>query len=543
MHLNIAQKIFGIAVVVLVLMLAVAVYSIRLTAGISNDLSIVVNNQLPVTEAVARINVRILEQGVILQRLFVRAKEHANLQADSSHFDALGKKIDEEFALARRFMEAEEKADPKTRQILDTLEEDLAMIEQEYRNFEKHGRLLVKAETDDARAEFDKLLLALDEKQDAIDAEIATMRRRVEKMTGAAVLRADEEERKLLTVNTSLTILAVLLALSFAAIVTRALVRSVRDLVTGAEAIEGGNLDTEVPVTTHDEVGMLTGSFNSMVGGLRMKERIKDTFGKYMDPRIVSNLLDNPEYAEPGGEKREMTVMFIDLKGYTSISEKLAPADLVRMINDFYTHMTGAIADNKGVVDKFIGDAVMAYWGPPFTTEGEHAACACRAALAALDHLKTFREEVRRNLGAHAEGLDIDLRIGISSGEMIVGTLGSEVSRNYTVIGDPVNLGARLEGANKAYGTRVLISEYTRELAGNEIAAREIDLIRVKGKEKPTRIFEVLGSGQQQVTLDDFSTALAAYRLGWCLGIQEQMTAFGQQRLSEAVRTHFRLAP
>ncbi|MBT3307253.1 MAG: adenylate/guanylate cyclase domain-containing protein, partial [Alphaproteobacteria bacterium] len=152
--------------------------------------------------------------------------------------------------------------------------------------------------------------------------------------------------------------------------------------------------------------------------------------------------------------------------------------------------------------------------GPPSIGSDEHAVCACKAALEALDRLQIFREDVRRELGAEADGLDIDLRIGVSSGEMIVGTLGSEVSRNFTVLGDPVNLGSRLEGANKAYGTRILISERTCELVGDAITAREIDLIRVKGKDKPTRIFELLDNGRKRAELDGFSNALAAYRKG-----------------------------
>jgi len=298
-------------------------------------------------------------------------------------------------------------------------------------------------------------------------------------------------------------------------------VRNVRNLVQGTMAVEAGELDTEVPVISNDEIGKLTGSFNAMVEGLRLKERIQNTFGKYMDPRIVSNLLDNPEFAEPGGEKREMTVMFIDLKGFTSISEKLSPDELVNMVNDFFSLMGEAIANHKGVVDKYMGDAVMAYWGPPFTGPNEHGALACKAGLEALKRLETFRADVKNQLGAVADELDIDLRIGISTGDMIVGTIGSKASMNFTVMGDPVNLGSRLEGANKAYGSRILISERTRELAGDALISRELDLIRVKGKLEPTRIFELMAEQGGVLALpapaqDHFDAGLQAYRtLHW----------------------------
>ncbi|MBT4219446.1 MAG: HAMP domain-containing protein [Rhodospirillaceae bacterium] len=510
MKLSIGQKIFGIAAVVLALMIAVASYSIHLTGGISDDLDTVATRHLPLSDAVTRIEVRIFEQGVAMQRLFESG-------IDPDRFVDLGQEIVLEFAAAHKLLELEKKASPRLQNTARLMEDELAVLEDKYLAFEHHGKSLLGARFDDDTARIHALLADMDARQDALSVQIDSLRQRLESLTTAAVNRADSEEHKLLMVSSGLTILAALLALFFAAIVTRVIVRAVKNLVQGAKAVEAGELDTEVAVTSSDEIGMLTGAFNAMVGGLRLKERIKDTFGKYMDPRIVTKLLDDPKIAEPGGEKREMTVMFIDLKGFTSISEKLKPADLVNMINDFYTHMTGAIADNKGVVDKYIGDAVMAYWGPPFTTPEEHAVCACKAAIEALEHLQIFRDQVKRELGADADGLDIDLRIGVSSGEMIVGTLGSDVSRNFTVLGDPVNLGSRLEGASKAYGTRILISERTRTLVGGAMAVREIDLIRVKGKEEPTRVFELLAEKPDKAALpipaaDAFASGLQCYR-------------------------------
>ena len=507
MRLNIAQKIFDIALVVLALMAAVAVYSIHLTARISAELDTVATKHLPISEAAARINVRVLEQGVALQRLFVLAGEGAPQNAlarDSDRIKALGAEITGEFEAAARLLRTDGK--------VATLAKSLVAIEGAHKAFSIHGaKLLAAREAGDVPL-FKTLLPVLNERQDAIDDEIAGLRRHIEGLTNSAVQRADRDEKTLLTVNSVLTALAALLGLGFAGLVTRMLVRAVRDLVAGTEAVEGGDLDTEVPVTSTDEVGRLTGSFNNMVVELRLKERIKDTFGKYMDPRIVSNLLDHPEFAEPGGERREMTVMFIDLKGFTSISEVLAPDDLIKMMNRFFEHMTDAISVNKGVVDKFMGDAVMAYWGPPFTEPGEHAHLACKAAVQALEHLELFRADVKRELGAKAEALDIDLRIGVSTGQMIVGTVGSRVSMNFTIMGDPVNLGSRLEGANKAYGTRAMISERTRELAGDSAQVRELDLIRVKGKHEPTRVFELLPVAEDKSALDSFHAGLDAYR-------------------------------
>lgn len=505
MHLNIAQKIFGIAVVVLSLMVAVAVFSIHLTAKISEELEMVASRHLPLSDTIGHINVQILEQGLLLQRLFALPKETPQA---ISRIKALGEVVDKEFVKAHKLFEAEEQSlHPPA--LIPSLKRSLLSVEREYRSFEKHGLVLLGLHKAGDPVAFEASLSDLNKQQDAIDAEVANLRRHVESMTKLSVKRANNDEKYLLMINMGLTTLATVLGLGLAAVITFALVRNVRNLVHGAEAVEEGDLDTEVPVMTHDEVGKLTASFNNMVSGLKMKELIKDTFGKYMDPRIVAKLLEEPDFRHLGGERVEMTVMFIDLKGFTSISEKLPPDDLVRMINGFFGHMTEAISSNSGVVDKFMGDAVMAYWGPPFTSSDGHATLACKAALAALENLNRFRVDVAEQLGLQSDSLDIDVRIGISTGDMIVGTIGSKASRSFTVVGDPVNLGSRLEGVNKTYGTRIILSERTRELAGKSIYARELDLIRVMGKVEPTRIFELL---DEEPDIGRFETGLAAYR-------------------------------
>ena len=505
MRLNIAQKIFGIAVVVLTLMVAVAVFSIHLTAKISEELETVVSRHLPLSDTIGHINVKILEQGLLLQRLFVLPKEAPQA---FSRIKILDGAINEGFIRAHELFKAEEKITHPLAEII-SLERSLSIVEREYQIFEKHAlELMIFHKSGDSVA-FEVLLPELNKQQDLIDTEIANLRRHVESTAELSVKRANGDEKFLLVVNAGLTTIATILGLGLAAIITFALVRNVRNLLHGAEAVEEGDLNTEVPIMTHDEVGRLTASFNKMVEGLKTKELIKDTFGKYMDPRIVTKLLEDTDFTHIGGERVEMTVMFIDLKGFTSISEKLPPDDLVRMINGFFSHMTEAISSNSGVVDKFMGDAVMAYWGPPFTSSDEHATLACKAALSALDNLNLFRIDVAEKLDLQLDNLDIDLRIGISTGEMVLGTIGSKASRSFTVMGDPVNLGSRLEGVNKTYGTRIVLSERTRQLAGKAIYARELDLIRVQGKMEPTRIFELLDAEPEA---DRFNAGLSAYR-------------------------------
>jgi len=504
LRFNIAHKIFGIAASVLFMMAAVAIYSIQVTAEISENLRLIATEDIPTSQFIGRINVRILEQCVILKRLsdLEGDDEMAQqaLQLNIKRFEYLRSEITNKFIAVNAMLSLGNET---------TLLNYFLKVEKAYLKFEDFGETLFQFRINQDQASFDSLAKDLDDRQDAIDKKISNLYAHMSNRTNEAVEHTYNQERNLLMVNSVLTIFSAVFALCFAAIVAHLLVRALRALAIGAEAVQSGNLDTEVPVTSNDEVGRLTNDFNSMVEGLRLKERIKDTFGKYMDPRIVTNLLDNPEFSKPGGERREMTVMFIDLQGFTSISEALEADDLVTMVNDFFSLMTESISNNNGVVDKYMGDAVMAYWGEPFCAPGEHARLACQAAKEACAQLEVFRENVRTKLGRKVDGIDIDLRIGVSSGEMIVGTIGSTVSRNFTVMGDPVNLGSRLEGANKAYGTRILLSDHTRKLAGQSLSFREIDIIRVKGKNEPIRVHELLNDKAQT---DNYSSALLAYR-------------------------------
>ena len=214
-----------------------------------------------------------------------------------------------------------------------------------------------------------------------------------------------------------------------------------------------------------------------------------------------------------------MTIFFCDMKGFTSFSEGMTPAGLVNVLNRYMTVMSEPISRNNGIIDKYIGDGIMAYWGPPFTAAEEQSRLACFAALDQLAGLAAFRAELPELIGIKRGLPDIDMRIGIATGDVVAGSIGSEQTRNYTVIGDAVNLASRLEGANKTYGTRVLIGEATNRLAADSVEAREIDTVLVVGKTDPQRIFELLGrkgevAGERLKLRDTFAEALVAYRCG-----------------------------
>ncbi len=243
----------------------------------------------------------------------------------------------------------------------------------------------------------------------------------------------------------------------------------------------------------------------------RMARQTEQAFSKYVSSAVVKKILENPKSLKLGGEKKEMTVLFSDIAGFTTLSEKATPEKLVEQLNEYLDAMTVIIMDHEGTVDKYIGDAIMAFWGAPIPQK-DHAVRAC---LAALEYQKKLVE--LRALWVGRGQLPFSARVGLNTGTMVVGNMGSHRRFDYTVIGDAVNLGARLEGVNKFFDTSILISETTYEGAKHAIEAREIDLITVKGKTKPVRIYELISKkgeltdAQRQLN-KLFHEGLAAYR-------------------------------
>jgi adenylate cyclase len=221
-------------------------------------------------------------------------------------------------------------------------------------------------------------------------------------------------------------------------------------------------------------------------------------------------MAESPHLLRLGGESRELTVLFSDIRGFSAIAECLNPEALVRLLNEYFTGMTRAVLRHNGLLDKYLGDGIMAVYGAPID-DPEHALQACGSALAMLRELEALQAQwVLRGLPA------LDIGIGIHTDVMVVGNMGSDLRFDYTVMGDGVNLASRLEGANKEYGTRIIISESTWEQVRARLATRELDVIRVQGKTRPTRIFEVLGPAPPAPELaamtEAFEVALRAYR-------------------------------
>jgi adenylate cyclase len=231
---------------------------------------------------------------------------------------------------------------------------------------------------------------------------------------------------------------------------------------------------------------------------------------------VVEGLIEGPALAAEG-QRRVMTVLFCDVKGFTSTSEGMTPQGLVKVMNRYFSTMSAPIRGHQGIIDKYIGDAIMAYWGPPFADNAEQARLAGLAALEMLSLVPQLQAELPELLGIRTLPKTFDLRIGIATGEVLVGSIGFELMMSYTVMGDTVNLASRLEGANKVYGGRILVSEATVAAAAAAIEAREIDRVVTLGQTRPQAVFEIMARKGEltpaQIELRDrFSEGLAAYR-------------------------------
>lgn len=237
----------------------------------------------------------------------------------------------------------------------------------------------------------------------------------------------------------------------------------------------------------------------------RKGRQLKKAFSNYVSPDLVRQIEKNPDKLVLGGEQRELTILFSDIRGFTTVSEDLTPPELVALLNEYLSPMTRIVLEERGTLDKFIGDALMALFNAPLDVP-QHALHACRAAVRMLEELK------RLNEGFVSRGMHtLDIGVGINTGPAVVGNMGADIRFDYTAIGDAVNLASRLEGLNKLYGSHILVSEDTRQLVPPDMFTfREVDRVRVKGKHKPIVLFELMVTKQE--LLPRFEEALERYR-------------------------------
>ena len=267
----------------------------------------------------------------------------------------------------------------------------------------------------------------------------------------------------------------------------RSFLRPLNVLSAAMGKVSGGTLDIRVPVSSNDDIGKVTGQFNTMVEGLRERERIRETFGRYVDESVASTILQRQGDDAPSGEIGEATILFTDIAGFTTIAEYLAPHELVAALNEYLETVLEPIRRHGGVVNTFIGDGLFASFNMPLPCD-DHPCAAVRAAI-----------DIQRAVGSRTfgdQGVALATRIGISTGPVIGGSVGAGQRMSYTLLGDTVNLAARLEELNKHHGTRILASQSTRDACGDLFAFEALGRVPVRGRSETIAIFSVDPNGQ-----------------------------------------------
>lgn len=535
MRASIGHKIFGIAFVVTLVMTAISLFNLQTANRTSEHIDRVIERYLASYGAISQLNIHSLQQAVQLRNFILlsskKNSEPTDLTAYKERIEQLSELFKKEMSTIRDLIDKE--LGESTFSEVTTLariDERLKEIENQQQIYEERiARILASIESGH---EINASTLA----------EHSTWRERFSRyindtnsmmFTAAKVAgeHAIQEQERIGTISLVLLALTSFLAAVASIFLSRQLAHPVKRLLEGTQSVADGNLELRIPVTTSDEIGRLTNAFNQMVEGLTHGKQARETFGQYVDPRIVRTLIDCPDFADLKGERRMMTIMFCDLKGFTNISESLTPIGLVNLINRYCTLMSESVRHHEGVIDKFIGDAVMAYWGAPFCPDEDQASFALLSVISQIEKIQQLTAELPNLLHLRQNLPKVDIRIGVATGEVLVGNIGSDLMRSFTVMGDAVNLASRLESANKMYGTRTLISEETARQAGEVFAFREIDSLQVVGQTRAIRVFELLGKS------DNLEPELAGLREHYELGL----AAYRNQRWSEA-KTEFQQA-
>ena len=521
---SLRHKIVGIALGLIILMVITSVLSMIMSARVRHLLDELTIKYIPAYDHLARVDIRSIERALALRRMVIAKMQvppdDEGYAARLRLFQEKDGEIEQEANAARKLINSiiDDVSTPSDNAALARIDAriDDAITDLRRLLSDEDAELLKQLDSKDlvqVRGTLARVDMLRDEFTQKIDAIRADMLSQVFAST-STVIRNQQKE---IVVSAIVTVLAATLGLGFALFVSGGITRPVRRLLEGTRQVEAGRFDQLVSVSTRDEIGQLSAAFNRMVEHLRRNERIRETFGRYIDPKVIEGLIDRPEVAAVDGQRRVMTVMFCDMKGFTSMSEGMTPQGLVKVMNCYLTTMSGPVRAHRGIIDKYIGDAIMAYWGPPFIEESDQARFACLAAIDMVNCVPALQKQLPELLGIRAIPAECDVKIGIATGEVLAGSIGSELMMSFTVMGDAVNLASRLEAVNKVYGSRILVSQITAAAAGDALELREIDRLRVTGQRMPQVLFEVMGrSGaltkQQELLRTCYLDGLAAYR-------------------------------
>ena len=498
--------------------LAITLYMVK---DSDDEVSGISEYHLPILTRLNSLDVITFEIEVLAHRLMDEAKP-TQKRAEEIHARSqrCRQEIDSIFEETKRLADAGSK--DARNDLADRLEMarmvgEIDSLKSEVDRFSEAATLPVELMTQGKSAEARKAIGNLQD-YEYLDPIITSARRKANQLAMDSLLETRANIFSIIWTNAVLFLSASLLGLFVFLLITGRLQTAFRRLTSAFHETADGKYSDPLPITSGDEIGELTSSFNTMVDQLKSKEKLREAFGQFLDPRIVANVV-NPATGElrQSAERRTVTIFFSDIAGFSGIGEQLTADTVVRLLNRYFTAATEVIRRNHGIVDKFIGDAVMAFWASPFSEGETHARDACLACLEMRSAFAAIANDISNITGLRRNIPKFHVRVALATGEALIGTVGSDTTKSFTVIGDTVNIASRLEGVNKIYGTDLIINEDCFHLAEQDVEAREIDLLTVYGKTEPVRIYELLGkigeldSSTSQLR-DTFAAALQRYR-------------------------------
>ncbi len=507
-------------VALLVLFAAALAFTLVLIDDSSSELEGIEQYHLPLTKNMNLLDIYTFEMEIIAHMVV-----HGGHSRESNLVrQERAKKLTEE--VDRIFEQSKNLAEEGSKDARNDLHDRLAMarligtiqtLESQTKSFMRVALQAVDLGLNGKTSEAKKALTLVAEYED-LNPAYEFLRVKATELTASSILETNENIHHIIRANLILFAFAGGLGFFVFLGITGRLQTAFRRLTSAFHETADGKYSDPLPVTSKDEIGDLTTSFNTMVEQLKSKERLREAFGHFLDPRIVANVV-NPETGElrQSAERRKVTIFFSDIAGFSGIGEQLTADNTVGLLNHYFTAATQCIRDHHGIVDKFIGDAVMAFWASPFSEGESHARDACLACLEMRPAFAKIEAEISQITGLRRNTPKFHVRMALATGDTLIGTIGSATTKSFTVIGDTVNIASRLEGVNKVYGTDLIVNEDCYRLAEVDVEAREIDLLTVYGKTEPVRIYELLSPvGQLDSTTaqlrEAYALALDLYR-------------------------------
>jgi adenylate cyclase len=440
-------KVLSIALALLVIFGVVITYSTIQHHRLAAEIEAIGQYNIPVRTALSDFDVLSNEYELVVLRLARRSDApQAEIESETARARQHAAKLADEAKSIASLLEqavADERVPEESRRAFAELKSALPFIVRHLDTLLQTGERVLEAIARGRPEEARTLSLEFRTTEQAFGPDLAEMRQRLAATSEANLRRELGKLKTLERISYVLFALAVGLGIGVGRTVAGNIVRALRRLVEASKAVQAGERSVAIPVRTNDELGQLATAFNHMLTEIRAKERIQNAFGMFVDPRLVAHLVNESGSVEHA-DRQVVTVFFSDIVGFTAISEELTAMAAVNLLNHYFAAVAESIRGTNGVIDKFIGDAVMAFWCPPFSPGDAHAAAACRSALAQQEAVSRLNRELPDILGLRRGAPALAVRMGIATGEVVLGTIGSKASKSFTVIGDTVNLASRL---------------------------------------------------------------------------------------------------